>query len=260
MSNNSIDRFLTGTVEEDQGPKPPRPGPSRVRYTSPAESPPPTPSDMTTTLGDIIKQLATTVQRLEDRLQLVEGNASAQRIINQAAQITAPVVNPAPHIAAPIINPIAPIINPIPQNPPASNLSKFKPDVTFNGTGDLHSFLFAFNQTLESFDIQTPRQQMIALGRCLRGDALSWWMLSSNQFANLQEALDGIKLQYQDLVKPSEYVRKLNRLRQTSSIREFFLEVDRLNVFAGLPDEALWKTLPLGLKQSLRVALASKWP
>ena len=139
-------------------------------------------------------------------------------------------------------------------------MAKFKPDIVFNGSGDLHLFLFVFGQTLESFDIQIPRQQLLACGRCLRGEALSWWTLLSSQFANLQEAIDGIKLQYQDLVKLGEYVRKLNRLKQTGTIHEFFLEVDRLNVFTKLPEEALWKTLPLGLKQTLKVTLASKWP
>ena len=274
MSGNSIDRFLSEAVEENQ------PGPSRRprNRTNPQAEAQPNSSQPGSSmssqpgssrspdnaiLGDIIRQLAATVQRFDDRLQLVERSSSTRRIINQAAQEVPPNAPQNIIIPAPAVNPVPQnIIMPAPAvNPPGpSNLSKFKADVLFNGTGDLHPFLFAFNQTLESFDIQTPRQQLLAFGRSLRGDALSWWTLNSTQFMTLEEALIGIKLQYQDLVKPANYTRKLTRLRQTGSIREFFLEVDRLNVFAQLPEEALWKTLPLGLKDSLRVALASKWP
>lgn len=60
------------------------------------------------TLGDIIRQLAATVQRFDDRLQLIEGR-SAQRITNEAARIT--VIQIPPKIAA------APVANLTPQEP-----------------------------------------------------------------------------------------------------------------------------------------------
>ena len=154
------------------------------------------------------------------------------------------------------------------QNPPCrhplpqlhGDISKFKPDVTFNRFGPLESFLFTLRQSIAAYNLQTEPQKLLALGRSLRGEALDWWAHNTSLFSNLNEAIDDMFHQYKDLTKAGDYLCKLNRLTQTGSTRSFFRRAEKLNLHAKLPEEALWKTLKEGLNVSLRTSLATVCP
>ena len=154
-----------------------------------------------------------------------------------------------------------PAVQPRPAaQPEEGKISKFKPDVTFNGTESLESFLFALNQSLAAYNLNSDHNRKLALGRSLRGDALEWWTDNATLFDTFNESVDAMHKQYKDLAKPGDHIRKINRLVQTSTTREFFRTAEKLNRYAKLPDEALWKTLKEGLKAPLRTSLATLRP
>ena len=152
-----------------------------------------------------------------------------------------------------------------PRNSPPPNLpgparegdiSKSKPDITYDGRGDINAFFFGLKQSLSAYNLNTPVNQLLGFGRSLREGALNWWRLSHGNYNTLQDAAAGLETAFRDKSKPLDHVRKINNLIQTSSIHNFFLEIDRLNIQAQLPDDALWKTLRGNLKPALHTALA----
>ncbi len=143
---------------------------------------------------------------------------------------------------------------------PHADISKFKPDATFNGFGSLESFLFSLRQSIAAYNLQSEPQKLLALGRSLKGEALDWWAHNAPLFSTINEAIDGMFRQYDDLTKPGDCLRRLNRLTQTGSTRLYFRRAEKLNLHAKLNEDALWKTLKEGLKVSLRTALATVRP
>ena len=137
------------------------------------------------------------------------------------------------------------------------DISKFKPDITYDGKGDIDAFFFALKQSLQAYNLNTPVNQLLAFGRSLREGALNWWRLSYSNYHTLQEAAAGLETAFRDKSKPLDHVRKINNLTQTGSIYNFFLEVDWLNIQAQLPNQALWKILRGSLRPTLRTPLAS---
>ena len=121
--------------------------------------------------------------------------------------------------------------------PPHGDISKFKPDVTFNGFGSLESFLFTVRQSITAYNLHSDRQKLLALGRScrrLRGEALDWWAHNATLFTTFNEAVNDMHRQYKDLAKPEDGLRKLNRLTQTGSTRSFFHRAEKLSRFPFL--------------------------
>lgn len=147
-----------------------------------------------------------------------------------------------------------------PEPPREGDISKFKPDVTYDGTGDIDALFFALKQSLQAYNLNSRSNQLLAFGRSLREGALNWWRLSYRNYNTLHEAATGLETAFRDKSKPQDHVRKINNLSRTSSIHNFFLEVDRLNIQAQLPEEALWKILKGNLRPDLCTALASLRP
>ena len=89
-----------------------------------------------------------------------------------------------------------------PRNEPAppreGDISKFKPDITYDGKGDIDAFFFALKQGLQAYNLNTPINQLLAFGRSLREGALNWWRLSYNNYHTLQEAAAGLETAFRD--------------------------------------------------------------
>ena len=218
--------------------------------------------------------------RLENRLAVVEKRSHERTIENwmstiveapphlRASQATTGVATSQPPEQLPALSPalcpISPLIPPQRHSltPHEGEVSKFRPDITYDGKGDIDTFLFALYQSLRSYNIITPEKQVLAFGRSLRDRALNWWRLTSNttNYHTLNQATLALETAFRDRSKPLDHVRQINKLIQTSSIHNFFLEVDRLNIQAQLPDEALWKILRGNIGQTLWTALASLRP
>ena len=103
-----------------------------------------------------------------------------------------PVTHAAEHTLAAWMSQIQhpPSRHPLPQS--HGDMSKFKPDVTFNGFGPLESFLFTLRQSIAAYNLQTEPQKLLALGWSLRGEALDWWAQNASLFSNLNEAIDNM--------------------------------------------------------------------
>ena len=52
------------------------------------------------------------------------------------------------------------------------DISKFKSTITFDGTGNLTSFLFAMDKACAKYSLTSDWNRMLAMGECLRGGAL----------------------------------------------------------------------------------------
>src|SRR5258705_9765600 len=125
--------------------------------------------------------------------------------------------------------------------PPEGDIAKFKATITYDGTADLEPFLFALNQSIRKYRLTSNENKLIALGDSLRGEAMGWW--THQKYDTYVEAVIGLEKQFKDLGRHGEYLKKLNRLVQTSTVREFFREAENLNQHAHLPEDALWLTL-----------------
>ena len=68
--------------------------------------------------------------------------------------------------------------------PEEGKISKFKPDITFNKTESLESFLFALDQSLAAYNLNSNHNRKLALGRSLRGDTLEWWTDNATLLTN----------------------------------------------------------------------------
>ena len=158
----------------------------------------------------------------------------------------------------PTPEPQTPILEPQAVVPAEGDITKFKPTITFGGTENLESFTFALNQAIKKYRLTSDGSKLIALGDSLRGDALGWW--SHQRYDNYIAAIAGLEDQFKDLGRHGDYLRKLNRLTQTSTTCEFFKEAERLNLYAQLLESALWLTLKQGLSTPLRAALVSYYP
>ena len=158
-----------------------------------------------------------------------------------------------------IPSPIGPEVQLQPERQIAEgDVTKFKPAITFEGSTNLESFLFSLNQSIRKYKLISDKNKLIALGDSLRGEALGWWI--HQEYGTFAAAVTGLEEQFKDLGKHGEYLRKLNRLTQSSTVREFFKEAEKLNQYARLPEAALWLTLKQGLSIPLHAALVSYYP
>ena len=93
-----------------------------------------------------------------------------------------------------------------PEPPREGDISKFKPDITYDGRGDIDAFFFALKQSLQAYNLNTPVNQLLAFGRSLREGALNWWRLSYGNYNTLQDAAAGLETAFWDKSKPLDHV------------------------------------------------------
>ena len=113
--------------------------------------------------------------RLESRLAVVEKHSHHRTIENwMSTVVEAPPdlhssqATTGAAISQPLAQPLAPhLASPPPRHfstPHEGEVSKFKPDIIYDGKGDIDTFLFALNQSLRSYNITTPEKQVLAFG------------------------------------------------------------------------------------------------
>ena len=135
------------------------------------------------------------------------------------------------------------------------DISKFKSTITFDGTSNLTSFLFAMDKACAKYSLTSDWNRMLVMGECLRGGALDWWTLQD--FHTYDEAVSSLQDMYDDLGRPGDHLQKLNRLIQRGTTRDYFQEAEKLNLYARLPEKALWMILEQGLSPGTRAAMAA---
>ena len=217
----------------------------------------------------VLQQLAGTVKALQDKVESMDNARDGQGHNTQKLNI--PSLPPLPSVSLssppgqsqlPSSLPSVSLSSPPGQSQPTQDsfraphegdIAKFKATITYDGISDLEPFLFALNQSIRKYRLILDENKLIALGDSLRREAMGWW--SHQKFGTFIEAVSGLENQFKDLGRHGEYFKKLNKLTQTSTVREFLREAEKLNQYTQIPEDALLLTLKQGLSTALHAAL-----
>ena len=66
--------------------------------------------------------------------------------------------------------------------PVQGDIIKYKPNITFDGTGNLESFLFTLEISFGKYNLTTNTHCLLAIGESLRREALDWWTYNARSF------------------------------------------------------------------------------
>ena len=134
---------------------------------------------------------------------------------------------------------------------------KAPPTGQFSGDRDLlQGWLL---QLEEYFNITLTRnegQRLAYVSICLEGKALEWGRANKSEFRTWEEAHAGFQLYYGDRYKKDRSHQALLGLAQTGPIQDYLTEVDRLNAYAGIPDDQLISIILPRLSRHLRTSMA----
>ena len=114
-------------------------------------------------------------------------------------------------------------------------------------------------QLEEYFNITLTRnegQRLAYVSLCLMGKALEWWRPNKTKFRTWEEAQAGFRLYYGDRYKKHRSHQELLALVQTGPIQDYLTEADRLNAYAGIPDDQRISIILPRLRRHLCTSMA----
>ena len=94
------------------------------------------------------------------------------------------------------------------------------------------------------------------IGLCTEGDALEWWKSKNHRFNAWQEVEDAIQDYYGDHYKPARAFDEITDLKQTGTVQKYLKDIDRLNVYAKMPDHHLINIILNGVTPCLCHSMA----
>ena len=127
----------------------------------------------------------------------------------------------------------------------------------FSGDRDLlEGWLLQLEEYFNITLTRNERQRLAYVSTCLEGKALEWWRANKSKFRTWEEAGEAVRLYYGDKDKKDRSHQDLLGLVQTGPIQDYVTEVDRLNAYAGIPDDQLISIILPRLSRHLPTSMA----